>query len=272
MIEIKDIKRVALVAGGGKVPLFICQAAKEQNIAVVVIAIKDELDSDLSNYAEKIYQIELGQGRRLLEILKEENLKYVIMASRVKKSTIFKQAFKMDEEARSILKNVIDRRDDTILMAIDNRLKKEGVQLLDSTKFLENFIAKRGIYTEIKPSHSQKEDITFGFKIAKAIGGLDVGQTVIIKDKAVIAVEAAEGTDEAIIRAGGLAEGCVVIKVSKPYQDMRFDVPTVGLATIESMKKANATVLAIEAEKTLILEKEAMIREADNSGICIIAV
>ena len=272
MFNIKDIKRIGLITGNGKFPLFICQAAKEQNVDIIVIAVKDEVDSDLSKYANKIYLIELGQGKKLIEILRKEGLKYVIMAGKIKKTTIFKQTFKMDEEVRNVLKNVIDRRDNTILKAIADRLKEEDIQLLDSTTFLQSLMAKRGIYTKRKPALLQREDIDFGFKIAKAIGGLDIGQAVIVKDKAVIAVEAIEGTDEAIIRAGKLNTGCVVVKVSKPDQDMRFDVPTVGLNTIESMKKANACVLAIEAGETLVLEKEKMIKEADQAGICIVAV
>ncbi len=272
MLDVKDIKRIGLITGNGKFPVFICRAAKGQNIGIVVIAVKDEIDSDLSRYVDKIYRIELGQGKKLLEILKKENLKYAIMAGKIKKTTIFKQTFKMDEVTRNVLRSAIDRGDDTILKAIADRLKKEGIQLLDSTRFLKSIMAKRGIYTRGNPNRSQREDIDFGFKIAKAVGGLDIGQTVIIKKKAVIAVEAIEGTDEAIIRAGGLSPGCVVVKTSKPEQDMRFDVPTVGLNTIESMKKAAACVLAIEAEKTLILEKDAMIKEANKAGICIIAV
>lgn len=272
MQEIKDIKRIGLLTGNGKFPLFLCQAAKGHNIDIVVIAVKDELDSDLSKYASKIHWIELGQGKKVLEILKKEALKYVVMAGKIKKTTIFKQTFKMDEEARSVLKKVIDKRDDTILKAIADRLEAEGIQLLDSTRFLKSLLAKQGIYTKKKPTRPQREDIDFGFKIAKTMGGLDIGQTVVIKDKAVIAVEAIEGTDEAIVRAGGLTAGTVVVKTSKPKQDMRFDVPTVGLNTIESMKKASAYVLAIEAEKTLMLEKETVIKEADEAGICIVAV
>lgn len=272
MLEIKDIKRIGLITGNGKFPLLLCQAAKGHNIDVVVIAVKDELDTDLSRYVDKTYWVELGQGGKTIEILKKENIKYAIMAGKIKKTTILKQSFKMDKVARDILKNLIDKGDDTILKAIADRLKTEGIELLDSTKFLNNLLAKKGIYTKIKPTPSQREDINFGFKIAKAIGGLDIGQAVIIKDKVIIAVEAIEGTDEAIIRAGNLSSGAVVVKVSKPSQDMRFDVPTVGLNTIQAMEKANANVLAIEAEKTLILEKEMMIKEADKAGICIIAV
>ncbi len=272
MQEAKDIKRIGLITGNGKFPFFLCQAAKAHNIDIVVIAVKDELDSDLSRYAEKTYWVELGQGKKLLEILKGEALKYVVMAGKIKKTTIFKQTFKMDEEARSVLKKVINKRDNTILKAIADRLKIEGVQLLDSTRFLKSLLAEKGLYTKKKPTSSQIEDINFGFKIAKTMGGLDIGQAVVVKDKAVIAVEAIEGTDGAIIRAGNLVPGTVVVKTSKPKQDMRFDVPTVGLNTIKSMQKANACVLAIEAEKTLILEKEIMIKEADKAGICIVAV
>jgi len=272
MIEPKNIERIGLITGKGKFPMVLCRAAKEQKVNVVVIAIKDELNADLEKYAEKIYSVELGQGRKLIEILKKEDLQYAMMAGKIKKTTLFKQTFKMDDVARSVLKNTIDKRDDTILGAIANRLKKEGIHVLDSTKFLKRLLAKKGVYTRKKPSRTQKEDIDFGFKMAKAIGNLDIGQTVVVKEKAVMAVEAIEGTDEAIIRAGSLSHDTVVVKSAKPNQDMRFDVPTVGLSTIKSMKKANAGILAIEANKTLVLEKEEMIKEADEAGICIVAV
>jgi len=272
MIETKEIKRIGLIAGNGKLPFFVCQAAKEKGISVIVIGIKDELDLDLSKYASKIYWIELGQGKGLLDVLKNENLDYATMAGKIRKTTILRQSFKMDAIARDVLNKVINKGDNTVLQAVANRLKKENIQLLDSTKFLKDLLAQRGIYTKKHPSGAQKLDIDFGFKVAKKIAELDIGQTVIVKEKAIIAVEAIEGTDKAIIRSGQLNKDCVVVKVARSNHDMRFDVPTVGLTTIKSMTKASASVLVIEAGKTLVLEKEAMISEADEAGICIIAV
>ncbi len=266
------VNRIGLISGNGKFPFFLCDIAKRQNIDTVIIAINGETEPKIANIKDKLYWIELGQGKRLIDILKKENLAYVIIGGKIKKTTILKQTFKMDEVARSIFKNIIDRRDNTIFKAIENKLKGEGITLLDPSQLLGNLLAKKGVYTKKDLTLPQKEDIAFGFKLAKAIGGLDIGQTVVVKDKSIIAVEAIEGTDEAILRAGTLSPETVVVKVSKPDQDMRFDIPTVGLHTIISMKKAGASVLAVEAEKTLMLEKEAMIKEADSSGICIVAV
>lgn len=272
MFELNTIKRLALIAGNGKFPLFVCQAAKEKGIEIIALAIKDETQFDLSQYSSKIYTIEIGQARELIDILKNENIKYAIMAGGLKKTTIFKQAFKLDEETRAILKSASAGGDNSILKAASDRLKKEGIQLLSSTMFLDGLLAKKGVYTKQEPSPEQKQDIAYGIKIAKAIGRLDIGQTIIVKDKTVIAVEAIEGTDKAIARCGELTKGAVVIKVSKPRQDMRFDVPTIGINTIEAMKKANASVLAIEAGKTLILEKDTLIKEAQEAKICVVAI
>lgn len=272
MVETKDIKRIGLIAGNGKFPIFLSQIAKAQNIDILVIAINGEATPDLARYATKLCWIDLGQGEKLIEILKNESIKHVVMAGKIKKITIFKQTFKMDKTTRDVLKGVIDRKDDTLLKAVEKKLKSEGIELIGSKELLKSLLAKKGLYTKKDVTPPEREDIFFGFEIAKAMGGLDIGQTVVIKDKAVIAVEAIEGTDEAIIRAGNFTPGTVVVKVSKPKQDMRFDVPTVGVNTIKAMEKSGASVLAIEAEKTLIIEKDIMIREADKAGICIVAI
>ncbi|MFH0731755.1 MAG: UDP-2,3-diacylglucosamine diphosphatase LpxI [Candidatus Omnitrophota bacterium] len=268
----KDINKIGLVAGAGKFPILLCQGAREHNVSVVVISINGEADTDFSKYTDKVYSVELGQGKKLIEILKNEGVKYAIMAGKINKFSIFKQGFRMDEVAREVLARVIDKRDNSILRVIADRLKKDGIQLLDSTEFLKGILAEKGIYTARKPTKEEKSDIDFGFKIAKAASGLDIGQTVIIKDKAVVAVEAIEGTDQAIIRSKQLSNNFVVVKVARDNHDNRFDVPTVGLTTIKSMKASGAAVLAIEAQKTLVIDKDKMIKEADAAGICVIAV
>ncbi len=272
MVEAKDIKKIGLIAGNGKFPIFLSQIAKAQNIDIVTIAINGEATPELAKCATRIHWVDLGQGGKLIEILKNEGIKHVVMAGKIKKITIFKQTFKMDKTTRAILKGVIDRKDDTLLKAAEKKLKSEGIELIGSMELLKSLLAKKGLYTRRDVTPSEKEDIYFGFEIAKAMGGLDIGQTVVIKDKAVIAVEAIEGTDETIIRAGNFTPGAVVVKVSKPKQDMRFDVPTIGVNTIKAMEKSGAVVLAIEADKTLIIEKDIMIAEADKAGICIVAI
>ena len=267
------IESIAIIAGSGKFPLFLAKAAKSNNTRVVTLAIISSAEKNIEKISDKNYWIELGQGKKLIDILQKEDIKYAVMAGKVNKATIIRQSVRLDEEAKNILKRIKDKKDDTILSAIAGRLENFGIRLIDSTLFLKNFMSEKGLLTRKKPDKKQQQDISFGFSIAKQMGSLDIGQSVIVKDKAVIAVEAIEGTDEAIIRAGKLVgKGTVIVKVSKPSQDMRFDVPAVGLETLNMMKLSGAAVLALEAGKVIMLEKEAMIKEADKMGVCIIGV
>ena len=272
MSALHNIKKMALIVGNGEFPVFLSKTAKALDIDLVMIKIKNEATADLGRYSDKIYSIELGEGRKLLDILKRENIQYLTLAGKIKKTTIFQQAFKMDEVVKGVLKNVFDKRDDTIVKTVEQRLKKEGIILINSTLFLKDFMAKKQNYTRKKPTLIEKQDIAFGFKMAKAIGGLDIGQTVAVKQKAVVAVEAIEGTDQAIIRAGQITPGVVVVKTSKPDQNMRYDIPTIGINTIKTMIKAKASVLAIESEKVLILNKDLVVKKANKAGICVVAV
>ena len=265
--------KIAIIAGSGKFPLFLAKVAKSNDIRVIILAIISSAEKDIEKIADKTYWVELGQGKKLIEILQKENIEYAVMAGKVNKSTIIKQSIKLDEEAKNILQRIKDKKDDTILSAIADRLNNFGVELIDSTLFLKNFMSGKGPLTKKRPDRKQQQDIEFGVSIAKNMGSLDIGQSVMIKDKAVIAVEAIEGTDEAIIRAGQLAgKGIVIVKVSKPHQDMRFDVPTVGLETLKAIKLSGASVLALEAGRVLMLEKEDMRKEANKMAICVIGV
>jgi UDP-2,3-diacylglucosamine hydrolase len=269
----KKIGQIAIISGSGKFPLFLAKAAKSSGIRVVTLAIASSAEKEIENISDKNYWVQLGQGKKILDILKQEKIEYAVMAGKVNKTTIIKQSIRLDEEAKQILRRIKDKKDDTILSAIAGRLGDFGIKLIDSTLFLKNFMSGKGTLTRKRPDKKQQQDISFGLSIAKKMGSLDIGQSVIVKDKAVIAVEAIEGTDEAIARSGKLAgTGIVVVKVSKPLQDMRFDVPTVGLETLRTMKLSGASVLALEAGKVLMLEKTDMINEADKMGICIIGV
>ena len=269
----EKIDRIGLIAGSGKFPLFLANAARLNNVEVVVFAVNSEADKEIEKKVNKVYWLNLGEGKKLIEAIKAEDLKYITMAGKISKLTLIRESLRLDEEARKLMGRLTDRRDDTILKAIAGRLKEIGVEVLDSTIFLKSMMPPKGLLTKRKPDKREAEDIEFGFKIAKEMGGLDIGQSVVIKDKAVIAVEAIEGTDEAIRRAGRLSgPGSVVVKVSKPDQDLRFDVPVVGLTTIESLKEAQASCLAIEADRVMVLEKEEVIKEADKAGIAIIVV
>lgn len=267
------IDRIALIAGSGKFPLFLANAARANGVQVIAIAINSESDKEIEKVVGKVYWLNLGDGNKLIDILKKEEIRYAMMAGAITKTTLFKESLRFDEEAKRVLKRVIDRRDDTLLSAVANRLRDFGIELIDSTTFVKGMMPPKGVLTKRKPSPEELEDVDFGYKIAKEMGRLDIGQSVVVKKKAIIAVEAIEGTDEAIKRGGMLAgEKTVVVKTSKPNQDMRFDIPVVGLTTIESLKEAKASVLAIEAGKVLVLEKDEVVKEADKAGICIVAV
>lgn len=269
----KHINKIALIAGGKSFPIFLAKAARASGVEVVAIAINSETEKEIETVADKVYWINLGEGKKLIEILNNEKIKYAVMAGKITKTTIIKESLRLDEEAKRLIGRVVDRKDDTLLSAVANRLEEEGVEFIDSTTFVKGMMPSKGVLTKRRPDAGEQGDIKFGFEIAKELGRLDIGQAAAVKKKAVIAIEAIEGTDEMIKRAGKLAgERIVVVKVSKPNQDMRFDVPVVGLTTIESLKDARAGVLAVEAEKVLILERDEVIREADKLGLCIVAV
>jgi DUF1009 family protein len=264
--------KIGLIAGNGLFPILLAQAAKEQGCQVIAVAIKEETSPDLAQQVERIQWISLGELKKLFKFFQEEQIDQAVMAGQIKPAALFgKIAF--DDEFLSLLKEAKDRKADSLLKAVAERLGTIGVKLLDSTIFLKRYLAQKGQLTKSNPTQSEWEDIAFGFETAKQIAGLDIGQTVVVKNKAILAIEAIEGTDEAIRRAAvwdGL--GVVVVKVSKPKQDMRFDVPVIGLETISVLDEVKARVLAVEAGKTLFLQKERCFSQAENSGICIVGV
>jgi UDP-2,3-diacylglucosamine hydrolase len=269
----KKIERIAVIAGSGKFPLFLLKAARSNKIDTITFAIIASADKAIEHISDKVYWVEIGQAGKLIDLLQKEGIEYAVMAGKINKTTIIRQAVMLDHEAKTIISSVKDKKDDTILSAIANRLKDFSIELVDSTLFLKNFMAEKGPLTKIKPTKAQQEDIVFGIVAAREIGRLDIGQSVIVKGKAVIAVEAIEGTDEAIIRAGKLTgKGSVIVKMAKPGQDMRFDVPVVGCETLQAIKRAGSSVLAIEAGKVLMLEKDLMIKKAQEMKLCILGV
>ncbi|MFH1867591.1 MAG: UDP-2,3-diacylglucosamine diphosphatase LpxI [Candidatus Omnitrophota bacterium] len=273
MAAMENIDRIALIAGNRNFPILLAKAARANGVEVIAIAVNSETEKEIETVANKVYWINLGEGKKLIEIINKEDIKYAVMAGKITKTTIIRESLRLDEEAKKLIGRVVDRRDDTLLSAIANRLKEEGVEFIDSTTFMKGMMPSKGVLTKRRPDRDELADIDFGLKIARELGRLDIGQSVAVKKKAIIAVEAIEGTDEMIKRAGTLAgEGIIVVKVSKPNQDMRFDVPVIGLTTIGSLKDSKAGVLGIEAEKVLVLEKDEVIREADKLGLCIVAV
>jgi DUF1009 family protein len=269
------MKTLGLIAGKGELPGVIASEAKKRGYAVAAIALLPLADDSLRPLVDKFYRVHIGRFGEIIKTLKKLAISEVVMAGKVPKSLLYRNKKSMvpDLRALKVLFSLKDRSDSAILQAISTVLEKEGMKLLKTTAFTKNMIAAKGVLTKRQPRKSQWNDIEFGWKIAKGIGRLDIGQTIVVKGTAVMAVEAIEGTDEAIMRGGGLGvKDSVVIKVSKPQQDMRLDVPVVGIDTITSMKKSKASVLAVEAGKSIIIDKERFLKAADKADISVVGI
>lgn len=266
------MNKIGLIAGNGAFPIAFAQAAKQKGIQVIAVAHEGETLPELAQWVDGIFWIKVGQLGKLISIFKEQGVADVIMAGGIKKTHLFSGALP-DLRGIALLAKMVHKKDDSILRAVAAELESEGIIVRESTLYLDSIIAQPGVLTKRKPSKAEQEDIEFGWQMAKEIGKLDIGQTVLVKDQAVLAVEAIEGTDEAIRRGGALCkQGAVVVKVCKPQQDLRFDLPAIGTQTIKTMAQVKATCLAIEAGKTIIIEREAVIADADKTGIAIVAI
>ncbi|HID96945.1 MAG TPA: LpxI family protein [Thermodesulfobacteriaceae bacterium] len=262
---------LGIVSGGGQFPLLCARAARMQGRRIVAVAHKGETDPGLEKEVDSIVWIRLGQFNRLIKALKKEGAREVLFAGTITKKRIFKDVFP-DLRAVNLWRRLDKRLDDSILRVVAAEIESEGIKVLPSTVFLKDLIAPEGVLTRKKPSGEQWRDIRFGFEMARKIGELDIGQCIVVKDRCVIAVEALEGTDRTILRGGELGgEGTVVVKVCKPSQDTRFDLPSVGLGTVSSMAGVKASVLAIEAGGTLMFDREETIKLAEKSGIILVA-
>jgi DUF1009 family protein len=261
---------IGLIAGTGELPVIIARDARERGYKVIVVALENLASEELNGVSDEVKWINAGRFGELIDTLKKHNVKEAIMAGKVPKSLLYKSKITPDLRAIKLLFSIKDKTDDAILNAISKELSGEGIEIIDTLKFSPHLLTPEGCLTKKKPDDEEWKDIEFGWNIAKEIGRLDIGQTVVIKGKAVMSVEAIEGTDEAILRGGKWGgDGAVVVKVSKPQQDMRLDVPAVGLDTIKSMARVNARVLAIEAGRSMIVNREKVIKEADLAGITI---
>jgi hypothetical protein len=265
------MKKLGLIAGKGELPVAIADEARRQGYTVIAVGLEPLADKSLSSHVDEIRWVNVGKFGKLIDALKKNDIREAVMAGKVSKTLLYKSKITPDLRAVKLLLSLKDRADDSILLAIVDELAGEGIHLLDIPRFSSGLLATRGVLTKAPPSDQEWKDIAFGWKIAKEIGRLDIGQTVVVKNQAVMAVEAIEGTDEAIRRGGTLSgQDAVVVKVSKPNQDMRFDVPVIGLDTLTAMKSIRARVLAVEAEKCLILNKDAILDEAKKAGITIV--
>lgn len=267
--------KIGLLAGVGTLPVEFLTAVKAQGYEVVCIAVVPGVDSRLKELADSYYEISPFKLDKVIRTLRGEGVKEVTMIGKVTKEWLFKKHSVPDIRTLRVLNRLrkANFKDDTVTREIIAELAKDGISVLDQTKYLKPFMPGPQVFTRKKPDKSQMEDIAFGFKTAKLIGSIDLGQTVVVKNKAVMAVEAIEGTDACIRRGGQLARnGAVVVKTAKPQQDSRFDVPAVGLQTILSMEESNCAVLAIEAYKTFLAERDKVIEEANRKGLVVLSV
>lgn len=266
-------KKLALIAGMGDLPKAVVSEAKRMGYKVVAIALQPPADESLRPIADEFHKISIGRFGGLMALLQKLSITDLVFAGKVPKALLYKNKTHIipDIKAMKMLFSLRNRADDTIMKAIVREIEKLGIKIHNTTDFTKDLLVPEGVLTRRKPSKKELLDIEFGWDIAKKIGKLDIGQTVIVKDMAVMAVEAIEGTDEAIKRGGDLSKkDAVVIKVSKPRQDMRFDVPVAGIDTLRTMKKTGARVLALETGKCIIVDMKNFISKANEYGIVVV--
>src|ERR1700690_262311 len=259
-----------LIAGNGRFPFLVLEGARSQGIEMAVIALKEEASPELEGVAKRLHWVSLGELSKTIELMQSEGVKRAVMAGQVKHSKIF-SAIRPDWKLTKLLLTLPRKNTDSLIGAVAKVLEEEGIHLVDSTIFLKPLLPDAGVLTRRAPTEHELADIEYGLGVARHIAAMDIGQTVVIADRACVAAEAMEGTDETIARAARFAGGkpLVVVKVSKPRQDMRFDVPVVGLPTVEAMKSAGATALAIDAARTLLFDRSRLIELAAEAGIAI---
>ena len=266
--------RIGLIAGNGRFPFLALQGARSLGHDVTIVAIKEEAFPDLEATARELgaafHWVSLGQLGTCIKILKSAGISQAVMAGQVKHVKIF-SGIMPDFTLVSVLTRLKARNTDALISAVADVMRDQGIELMDSTTFLQPLLAPPGTLTDRMPNEQEHEDFQFGYRIADAIAALDIGQTIAVKHKAVVAVEAMEGTDEVIGRAGHLAgPGVRIVKVAKPKQDMRFDVPVIGIATIQAMRIAGASALSVDAQRTLVLDGEHVFKSANEAGITIV--
>jgi DUF1009 family protein len=267
--------RIGLIAGNGRFPFLVLDAARAQGHDVTIVAAKEETFPELNDAARRhgaaIHWISLGQLGKCISVLRDAGVTHAVMAGQVKHTKIFAGGIIPDLTFLGVLKQLASKNTDGLIGAVANVLRERGIELMDSTLLLQPLLAGAGVLTARAPSEDEQKDFEFGYKMADAIASLDIGQTVAVKHQAVVAVEAMEGTDEVIRRAGQLAgSGVRIIKVAKPKQDMRFDVPVVGVATIEAMRAVQADAISVDAGRTLMIDGDAVITAANAAGVVIV--
>ncbi len=262
-------ENIGLIAGKGQFPLLFAQAARNQGFQVIAVAHRGETDPGLASLVTRLHWVYVGQLGKIIRIFKGEGVSRAVLAGGISRGRLFRQ-FRPDFRALNLIRRVGGGQDDRLLRAVAAELEGEGILIAPSTLFMEELLVSPGPLSRRPPKPEELKDIDFGLQMAKEIGRLDIGQCVVVRRQVVVALEAIEGTDETIRRGGLLAgPGAVVVKVSKPHQDLRFDVPAVGRETIQVMAEVKAAVLAVEAGKTLMFDRAEMLREADRAGIAV---
>ncbi|MFQ6757930.1 MAG: LpxI family protein [Deltaproteobacteria bacterium] len=263
---------IGIIAGGGQFPKLFAEAAKKAGREVVIVAHQGESWPELETVADRFCWVKLGQLGRIISFFREHGVTETVFLGAITKTKIFKDVWP-DLKGLTLWNKIDIRQDDAILRAVAGVLEQEGIHVLESTLYLKDLLFPKGVLTKKKPTAEQMEDIRFGWQTARAIGALDIGQCVVVRDRTVLAVEAIEGTDAAITRGGTLGkEKVVVVKVKKPKQDFRFDLPAIGVKTIETMASVKAAVLAVETGQSLLFDREAVIEAANRAGIVVVGV
>ena len=259
-----------LIAGNGKFPFLVLEAARNQGIDMAVLALREEASPELERVASRLHWVSIGELSRALDLLHQEGVTRAVMAGQVKHTKLF-SSIQPDWKLAKLLASLPLRNTDSLIGAVASVLESEGIKLVDSTSFLKPLVLEAGVLTRRAPDEREAADMEYGREIARRIAALDLGQTAVVRERACVAIEAMEGTDETIERAARLAHGqpLVVVKVSKPRQDMRFDVPVIGLQTVEVMKRSSVTGLAIDAGRTLLLDRSRLIEAADAAGLSV---
>ena len=265
------LRKLGLIAGNGRFPVLFADAAKQAGFAVTAVAHRGETPEVLDQHVDDVRWIKVGQLGHMIDHFKSAGVETVVMAGGIKKTRMFTE-YRPDWRAVKVLARLRHLKDDVLLRAVADELESEGITVGDATRYLPSLIAEAGVLTT-EPSREQWEDVRFGAEMVRTVGRLEIGQCVVVKNRTVLAVEAIEGTDEAIRRGGRLANGgAVVVKMAKPQQDLRFDIPAVGPNTIASMQEVGAAVLAVEAGKTLMLDKADLLEAARKAGISVVGI
>jgi DUF1009 family protein len=266
------VSRIGLIAGNGRFPLYFADSARKGGNEVVAVAIKEETSPELADLVEHINWFHVGELQGMIDAFLKHKVDRIVMAGKITKTLMFEKIHP-DARLMTVFEKTPIRNDEALLKALANEFISEGIHVCDSTTFLSSLLPEKGVLTSRQPTEEELLDIKYGHDIAKQIAGLDIGQTVVVKNRAILAVEAIEGTDQAILRGGQLGNGGVtVVKVARPLQDMRFDLPVIGLDTIKNLMAARASCLAFEEKKTLLLDRDEVIAMADKAGLAIMVL